>query len=151
MFKKECGSCTKCCEGWLGATIYDKEMHKGRPCFYLDKCNNKCAIYEQRPQDPCKDYSCAWLTDEQNIFPLWMKPNLSNVIITLRSIVNNNKEYFYYDVIETGKKMESEVLNWIIHWALSSNINIRYEVCGNRFIFAQPEVAEIINSDIKKI
>ena len=31
--KKECGTCTKCCEGWLGANIKGHEMYPGKPCF----------------------------------------------------------------------------------------------------------------------
>ena len=144
--KKECGSCTKCCEGWLSATIHNKPMHKGRPCFYLDKCNNTCSIYDERPKDPCKDYSCAWLLDDKNIFPLWMKPNLSNVIITEKILTKDNKQFNYYEMIEAGSKVESEILNWIIHWALSSQINLQYEVAGNKFIFGEPEFAEALAS-----
>lgn len=148
MYKRECGTCTKCCEGWLSSTIYGNPMHKGRPCFYLDICNSKCSIYQKRPQDPCRDYSCAWLTDENEVFPMWMKPNLSNVIVSQKGFQKDGKDFHYYEVIEAGKKIESEVLNWIIHWALGSGINIVYEVAGNKFIFGEPEFAESLSEMI---
>lgn len=114
-------------------------MYPGKPCFYL---GDGCSIYPEHPKDPCKDYSCAWLEDEG--FPLWMKPNKSNVIITLRTFGEEPEEY-YYNVTETGSKIDSTVLNWIIHWALMNQKNICYEVAGKNHIMGTAKFREAID------
>lgn len=120
---RECGDCTRCCEGWLNAEIYDMKMYQGKPCHYLGK---KCTIYDNRPENPCKSYTCEWLTNED--FPEWLKPNISNVIVTKKE--TEDKSLNYYEIIETGKTIKSPVLNWFIHWALKTKSNIIYQVQG---------------------
>jgi hypothetical protein len=61
-----------------------------------------------------------------NIFNIIEKELPENVL----SIVNNRLFITYYDVIETGTKIDSTVLNWIILWALRENINLLYHVGG---------------------
>jgi hypothetical protein len=121
--KRECGDCTRCCEGWLNADIYGKRMYEGKPCYYLGK---GCTIYENRPEEPCKNYECEWLTNDE--FPEWLKPNISNVIVTKREI--ENKSISYYEIVETGKLMKSPILNWFVHWALKTKSNIIYSIQG---------------------
>ena len=36
----------------------NKNMKIVAPCIYLDRLNNKCKIYEDRP-DTCKEYQCG--------------------------------------------------------------------------------------------
>lgn len=126
--KRQCGDCTKCCEGWLEADIYGHKMFPGQSCHFLEKGCNGCTIYSQRPQDPCKEYSCEWLDNSEN-FPEWLKPSNSGVIITKR-IPPEGEEHAIYHVVETGKKMDSSVLNWLIHWALKNQVNIQYQIEG---------------------
>lgn len=133
MIQRSCGECTKCCEGWLEATIYGNTMHNGKPCFFLDK---GCSIYENRPVDPCRDYSCAW--QEEDSIPLWMKPSRSNVIITHKTS-GADGAVSYYQVTEAGGTIESPVLNWIIHWALRNQHNICYEVAGKHHVMGTAE------------
>ena len=138
IISRTCGECTKCCEGWLSGTIYGHRMQRGRGCFYLEE---KCSIYAERPETPCKQYSCAWLIED--VFPGWMKPNLSGVIITKVSTIvpyslgMNKVEY--YDVIETAGKIDSSVLNWLITWAIDNDINLAYEVDGGRHVVGDEE------------
>lgn len=144
---RSCGTCTKCCEGWLGSAIHGKQMHKGRPCFYLDKDCSACSIYADRPQDPCVDYSCTWLLDKSDEFPMWMKPNISNVIITNREVENGGNVYRYVDIIEAGSRMDVDVLNWLFHWVMTKGVNVRYEVSGNKFILGDPTFAEALSNE----
>ena len=37
VFKRSCDGCTKCCEGFLPAVIYNKYMYQGRPCHFKKK------------------------------------------------------------------------------------------------------------------
>lgn len=134
---RSCGSCHKCCEGWLEATIYDKKMHPGRPCFFLEKGEQGCTIYADRPENPCITYSCSWL-EEPDVFPSWLKPNLTNAIITKKKI--DDTELTYYEVSEAGSKMDSSVLHWIFMWALRTQTSIMYQIEGKFHTLASPEL-----------
>jgi len=129
ILSRACGDCTKCCEGWLEGVVHGYRMHRGCNCHFLE---GNCKIYEERPENPCKNYSCAWVLEDR--FPGWMKPNLSNVIITKRSTrvptEDGMKIVEYYDVIEAGSAIGSAVLNWLVHWALDNDVNLVYELDG---------------------
>ena len=119
---RKCSSCKKCCEGWLHGKAHDYFFYKGRPCHYIGE--NGCSIYKDRPEDPCKSYKCVWLVDDK--IPEWMKPDLVDIILTMRTKDN----YEYLEVIEAGQTINSEVLNWLIQYALNNNINLHYQVNG---------------------
>ena len=138
VLSRACGECTKCCEGWLSGVVHGHKMHRGVGCFYLEK---NCTIYEDRPENPCRQYNCAWLIEDT--FPGWMKPNLSGVVITkVSAIIPFNlgmNKIDYYDVIETNGKIDSSVLNWLIIWAIDNKINLAYEVDGGRHVVGDEE------------
>ena len=116
---RSCEGCAKCCEGWLSGEAYGHAFYKGRPCFFLNKI---CTIYDVRPDKPCKSYKCGWLAED--IFPHWMKPSLSNAIITKREFEN----IVYYEIIEAGGSLDAKVLSWLVHWSLNTNNNILYQI-----------------------
>jgi hypothetical protein len=119
--KRSCDSCTACCEGWLSGEAHGHTFNPGKPCFFLNK---GCTIYKDRPENPCKTYKCSWLAED--IFPMWMRPDLSKIIITKRQLNNIN----YYDIVETGETIKSYILNWIITWAINTGNNICYRIEG---------------------
>lgn len=102
-------------------------MYRGRKCFFMKK--NGCSIYENRPENPCKNYLCAWMTDEDKI-PEWLKPSEANVICTWRHISEINEKYL--EITECDSKMSVEVLSWIVHFHIESNHNILYHIDGGR-------------------
>lgn len=55
---RSCGECTACCEGWLSAQELD--MYAGSPCKH--RTSEGCAIYHERPTNPCKTFQCGWLS-----------------------------------------------------------------------------------------
>jgi hypothetical protein len=118
---RTCGTCAKCCEGWLSGEAYGHKFFRGRPCFFLNKT---CSIYDTRPESPCRTYKCAWLDELQ--FPEWMKPDLVNVIIN-RAIYKDIK---YYVLVESGSLLDVKVLSWMIQWALNNNQNLMYYIDG---------------------
>ena len=122
MDKRECDGCTKCCEGWLAGEVHGHNMFKGRPCFYFNK---NCTIYEDRPDHPCKSFKCSWLSEEK-VFPVWMKPDSINAIITRQKF----NDIFYYEVTETGVTLEARTLSWLIQWAISTETNLLYRIDG---------------------
>lgn len=144
MEKRTCGDCTRCCEGWLPADINGHTMYPGKPCHFL--AQSKCTIYKDRPENPCKVYKCAWIEDET--FPEWIKPNLSNIIISKK--IPENKNLTYYDVTETGRKIDSTVLNWIIQWALLNSVNLIYSVDNIRYMLGSSEFTQAVKNISKK-
>ena len=139
---RKCGNCTKCCEGWLHGKAYKHTFYKGKPCFYLKEiscASGGCSIYNDRPYDPCKTYVCAWVNEE--FLPMWMKPNLINVICT--KINKNNIEY--YEFVEAGNKIDATVLNWIVLWAINSKTNILYYIDGGLNYIGSDEFCNLFN------
>lgn len=125
---RECGGCTKCCEGWLQADIKGHKMYPGRPCHFL--AAGACTIYGDRP-GTCRNYNCAWKSED--IFPAWMRPDLSGVIIT-KMVNPMNPQAFYYEVSEAGGKLSVSALNWLVQWVLETGNNLSYEIEGKRHL-----------------
>lgn len=133
--KRKCGTCTKCCEGYLVGEIKGKAFFKGSPCHFLE-INKGCTIYPERPQHPCASYKCAWLIDES--FPMWFKPNEINTIIDYRIIDNIE----YINVIEAGSRLDSNVLSWLIIYAQKNNMNIRWTADSGPYWIGTKEFCE---------
>ena len=108
---KKCGSCTACCDGWLTANSYGNPFGNGKSCLFL--CNKNCSIYNTRPKD-CIDYQCAWT---QGLFPDWMKPTESDVLISVE--IKDGKQYL--KVIEMGVPIKETVLDYIKDWVTKNN------------------------------
>ena len=123
--KRQCDSCTKCCEGYLSGEGNGKTFYPGKPCHFLT-ISKGCTIYANRPKDPCVSYSCEWLTNIE--LPEWLKPEIAKVIITKRTIAEKN--LVYWDVIEAGEKMQANVLSWLILYSLNNKINLRWVIDG---------------------
>lgn len=151
---RECGTCTACCEGWLRGTVHGHKMYPGKVCHFLG-CNG-CTDYDNRPQDPCKNFECVWFKND--IIPEWMKPELSKVIIKemeyelviqkqtlgtsswiLDNAANMKTVAKFWYVVEMGETISGPVLNWIVQTSLSSEIPIIYHVAGQREIIGPPE------------
>jgi hypothetical protein len=119
---RQCGDCTKCCEGWLLGEAYGHKFWAGRPCYFMGK--GKCTIYEKRPESPCKSYKCMWLIDEN--IPEWFKPNEINAIMSWREKDNIR----YIELNEAGETLRSDVLSWTIQYVLNNNLNLLYKIKG---------------------
>lgn len=73
MSDRECGECTACC------SVMDiPRLRKGPGVTCHNLGPNGCNIYEDRPDVPCKSFSCAWL---QGFFGEDHRPDKSGVII----------------------------------------------------------------------
>jgi hypothetical protein len=144
ILSRVCGDCTKCCEGWLEGIVHGYKMFRGCNCHFLE---GACSIYESRPENPCKSYNCAWMSED--VIPGWLKPNLSNTIITKRSTriptEEGMKTITYYDVIEAGDKLDSSVLNWLLHWAIDNKLNIAYELEGKVHVVGDDDFKRLLN------
>jgi hypothetical protein len=119
--KRECGDCTVCCNGTLKIEVHGHGVHAGKPCFYMKQ--GGCSIYEQRPE-VCRKYECEWVSSDY--LPEWMKPNISNVLVTRRVI--DGVEFF--ELLEAGKTLDITAFNWMLQWALANEKNILYTING---------------------
>lgn len=107
----ECGSCTACCDGWLIGNAYGNPFGNKSSCLFL--CDKKCTIYNTRPNS-CSKYQCAW---SQGLFPDWMKPTESNVLIS----VENDKSQQFLKVIQMGYPIKQEVKEFLDSWVKINN------------------------------
>jgi hypothetical protein len=121
--KRTCGTCTKCCEGWLPGDALGHTFFEGKPCHFI-AIGTGCTVYAKRPEDPCKSYKCGWLTNQD--IPEWMKPNEVNAIVDFRELEGVK----YVNVSEAGDVLESRVLSWLIQFAIKNNINLLWTIQG---------------------
>jgi hypothetical protein len=118
---RECGTCTKCCDGWLTATIRGHDMFPGKPCFFVEQ-GIGCKDYENRPEDPCKTYSCFWLKNEE--MPDHFKPELSGVILNF-----NTAEGIPYLVMNPApEKPSPELLSWTFIHVINNDYNFKWRL-----------------------
>ena len=105
MSNRTCGSCTACCEGWLHAEKLD--MRPGRPCRHCTK--QGCAIYEDRPEDPCVRFRCGWLNHADR-FPDEMRPDRAGVIV-----LHGRKSHGWDAIlaIPAGNSVPADALEWL--------------------------------------
>lgn len=120
--QRTCDGCTKCCQGYFNGEVYGQTFNKGKPCFFIGE--KSCAIYEDRPYNPCKTFRCEWLAGDY--LPMWFRPDLSKVIV----VKTQDKDGEWIQVTEAGQKMDSSVLSWILIWAANNQKNVRYQIDG---------------------
>jgi len=114
--QRNCNGCTKCCEGWLSDTIHGYKIYPNNPCRF--KSLDGCSIYQNRPKEPCINYKCAWLED--NEIPIMFKPNESGVIIDYGGTLRSN----ILRIIGCGQEISLEILQWAKDHAQKKNIQL---------------------------
>jgi len=120
-FERQCGECNLCCK-WLHFYVDGEPVYPGKPCKYL---GDNCTIHKIRPQ-VCRSYNCGYI---QGVVPEWMKPSRSNVIVSVEKW-GPNKEYPMLRAVECGKKMDTEVLSWLVQYSRNNNIGLIYQLNG---------------------
>ena len=123
---RSCGTCTKCCEGYVSGSVRGIPFFKGSPCHFVS-IGKGCSIYEDRPKQPCKSYSCFWLNNED--LPEWLKPSEVNAMISERYTKNN---IHFLELIEAGETLRSDVLSWLINYCNKNDFNLFWEVNGKK-------------------
>ena len=119
--KRECGTCTRCCEGWLLADIRGQRLFPGKPCIFVE-IGKGCKDYENRPQEPCKRFACSWITIED--MPENFKPNISGVIMHMK----DNNENPYIVLSKAPNNPTEQYLSWAVVYAKSKNMGIVWYV-----------------------
>ena len=132
--KRDCHGCTACCEGWLTGAAHGHSFYPGKPCHFLTL--GGCSIYNDRPENPCKTFDCAWKLDQEFIFPEWMKPSMSGVVMKFETWA---EDQHYLEVYEMGKKIDAVVLNWLIMKSLQDNKNIGIQIDGGWYYYGSQD------------
>ena len=117
MITKECGTCTRCCEGYLTADINGQKIGNGKSCIFV-QIGKGCGDYENRPKDPCRDFKCSWLEIED--MPNEFKPEISGVIMQYKN--NNGNPYFA--ISKAPKNPTEQFLSWALVYAIKNNANV---------------------------
>lgn len=128
---RKCDGCTKCCDGWLTGQAHGHGFWPGRPCHFVGV--NKCSIYKDRPEDPCRTFVCEWLVNPD--VPEWMKPNVMDVIIAKKE----KNGVPYWQISEAGSKLKIEVLSWLMMHCLKNSINFAYSIGTGSYRFGSQE------------
>ena len=124
--KKECGTCTKCCEGWLTADIREHKMYPGKPCFFVEM-GKGCKDYFNRPEIPCKTFKCAWLGIEE--MPNEFKPETTGVIMHFVK----EDEITFISLTKAPNDPNADFLSWAISFAASKGLNIFWSINNKSF------------------
>lgn len=121
---RKCGTCTKCCEGHLKATIKGNKMYPGKPCVFVE-IGKGCKDYETRPKEPCQNYNCYWKLQPE--VPEHFKPEHSGVLMNWYEIDGMP----YLDIEKAPKEPTVEILSWAIVHAKTYEMNMKWKE-GNR-------------------
>jgi len=138
---KECGTCTKCCEGWLSAKIHDQVLLPNNPCKYIK--NNSCSIYDNRPIKPCRTFNCLWISKN---LPEEFKPSVSGVI----SIQNIIEKQSYIFLVNAPKYPSKELVNWFKINYKNNNL-LYFSKEDELMVFGEPNFIKTIMNNKESI
>lgn len=112
-----CGTCQRCCEGWLHAKVKNKVLSPNNPCIFLNDGILKfgCSIHEERPIKPCRIFNCLWITKNM---PEKFKPSISGVI-PMQNIIEKQPYIF---LVNAPRYPSKELVDWFIYNYENSNI-----------------------------
>lgn len=132
---RECGSCTACCEGWAEGEIRGHRMFPGQPCHYLGA--ERCTIYAERPQSPCRNFVCGWLMADSPLPDAFRPDRIGVMTVPMRwrgapALI----------LVSAGNDPSEAVLTWMRDFAAASGVPFFYEQRGERFGFGPPAFQE---------
>lgn len=109
--KRNCQPCTACCDGHV-LLEHQLQPKRGEAC---KNCTSTgCAIYENRPRDPCQTFECLWIMQDSP-FPDWMRPDLSRVFVTLNTLKWNSTPIAV--VLQLDSALDKKVLDYLKKWS----------------------------------
>lgn len=135
---RDCGTCTKCCEGYLSGAAHGFKFYYGKPCEFV-VTGLGCTIYEDRPQHPCKNFKCHWITNIE--VPEHFKPEISHIMPTRRG-------QRYIVLTNCGPNPNKEVIDWYKDDCIKNGYNIAYNIDGKDYFFGDPEFVAKMESGL---
>lgn len=128
---RDCGSCTACCDGWMAGMINGHEMKPGTPCHYVRE--GACSIYAERPESPCRTFSCAWVVADSP-FPDEFRPDRLGVII----VRIKWREQLAYLLRSAGHDPDAALLGAMQRFSMQTGRPFFYEIAGEKLGFGPP-------------
>jgi hypothetical protein len=124
---RTCGTCTKCCEGYIPADINGYLVFVNNPCNFIK--NRSCGIYNDKPSG-CNNYKCAWLSDSS--IPDWMKPELLGFIVDFEIVkllwLNESVKHFnYLRVTQSQSEFNNDSFIKVLKYAEDNLYNILWK------------------------
>ena len=107
-------------------------MYPGKPCIFVE-IGKGCKDYENRPEEPCKNYNCYWKLEEQ--VPEQFKPQYSGVIMSWSMI----EGITYLDIEKAPNEPTAELLSWAFVHARRFNLNLRWKEANRIHWIGSPE------------
>ncbi len=131
---RNCDGCTKCCEGYLPATIKGHDIYPGKPCQFV-VLGVGCSIYEDRPERPCRTYQCFWKVNDD--VPEKFKPSETGTIITWANVTG-----FKELMLVASPVHNEELVDWFAEYVTKNSINATWNKNGQQFFNGTPEYIE---------
>lgn len=131
--RRGCDGCTACCGGWLQIEVRGHRVWPGNPCpFCVD---HGCAIYDERPSNPCRKFVCGWLVASSPL-PEWMRPDRSDMIMLA---ANFSWHGLPVDVlVPVGDRPKQKALDWLMQFSAANKRLLLYQMKGEWFAFGPP-------------
>lgn len=101
-------------------------MYPGKPCFFVE-IGKGCKDYENRPEVPCKNFKCGWLSIKE--MPDEFKPEKTGVIMHFV----REKEVAYCSLTKAPNSPNADFLSWAISYAASKGLNIFWSIEDKNF------------------
>ena len=105
LFKKEreCGTCTKCCEGWNVFNIQGKSIKPGKPCSFVEE-GKGCTIYKGNyistsDKKPDVKTGKTYTDDKGVVYDVYLNSKSKPYVI--RKSKKTGKEYKQYLKLES--------------------------------------------------
>jgi hypothetical protein len=132
---RSCGDCTACCDGWLQIEVYGHHIRRGKPCPF--SIENKCSIYNERPQEPCREFRCGWLVKSSPL-PEWMRPDKADMILLA---ANFSWRGLPVDVaVAVRDRPKQKALDWLTKFSSEKKRLLIYQLDGDWFAFGPPGI-----------
>ena len=128
---RSCGECTACCDGWLAGSIKGHDMKPGVPCHFVRE--GSCSIYEDRPQSPCRNFSCAWVLDGSPFGDGFRPDRLGVVIVPIQW-----RDCPAYLLVSAGRDPDAELIAQMEHFSMQTRRPFFYEQAGKKIGFGPP-------------
>lgn len=133
--KRSCDGCIACCDGRLKLHVHGNEW-VGRPCQFVKK-GVGCSIYKDRPKNPCVVFQCSWLKDDNYMYPEWLKPDKSNLLIM---DWKKTKTGIPYVIAVSGRDgYDKESMLWLIEHCNKRNLNLELILQGSKHYIGSKE------------
>jgi hypothetical protein len=128
-------------------------MYPGNACAH--RRSGGCAIYETRPEQPCRTFECAWLQDEE-AFPEEMRPDQCGAIVLPGRLW---REWRCMKAVPVGAIIPEATLEWLrVHTEVQDTPLIFYERevidgeyhSGHQRAYGSPDFAAAVHETIMR-